>query len=76
VLADKLRSAGVQVIYVEYPQTEHAFDLLPPGVSPAAQASWYETERFLALLAIKPVATSVTPGANGTAVGQEVRSRT
>jgi acetyl esterase/lipase len=75
VLADKLRSAGAQVIYVEYPQTEHAFDLLPPGVSPAAQASWYEVERFLALLALKPVATSATAGVNGTAVGQKVESQ-
>jgi acetyl esterase/lipase len=35
---------------VEYPCTEHAFDLILPQFSPAAQASWYETERFLALL--------------------------
>jgi acetyl esterase/lipase len=64
-LAERLRYAGAQVIYVEYPQTEHAFDLLPPGASPAAQASWYETERFLALLAEKPEATPVKPSGNG-----------
>jgi len=49
-LADRLRGVGVPVVHVEYPCTEHAFDLILPQFSPAAQASWYETERFLALL--------------------------
>jgi acetyl esterase/lipase len=50
VLADRLRQAGVPVVHVEYPQTDHAFDLILPHLSPAAQAALYETERFLALL--------------------------
>lgn len=50
-LAQKLEAAGVPVVYVEYPQTEHAFDLILPQVSPAARAALYETDRFLALLA-------------------------
>lgn len=54
--ADRLRQAGVPVVHVEYPQTDHAFDLILPRLSPAAQAALYETERFLALLSTKPVA--------------------
>jgi len=36
-------------VYVEFPETEHAFDLLLP-CSPAAQAATCDTERFLALM--------------------------
>lgn len=61
VLADRLREAGVPVVHVEYPQTEHAFDLILPRLSPAAQAALYETERFLALLAIEPVTAEMGP---------------
>lgn len=50
VLARKLQEAGVPVVHVEYPQTEHAFDLILPKVSPVAQTSLYEVERFLALM--------------------------
>ncbi len=49
-LTERLQEAGVPVIYVEYPQTEHAFDLILPQLSPPAQAALYEVERFLALL--------------------------
>jgi len=46
----KLLQAGVPVIHVEYPQTEHAFDVaVLSRYSPAAQAALYELERFLAL---------------------------
>jgi hypothetical protein len=41
------------ILHVEYPQTEHAFDLILPQISPPAQAALYETERFLALLAAR-----------------------
>lgn len=51
ILNEKLRAVGTPVVYVEYPQTEHGFDLIFPQVSPPAQAALYETERFLALLA-------------------------
>jgi acetyl esterase/lipase len=54
LLADDLRQAGVPVVHVEYPQTDHAFDLILPQISPPAQAALYETERFLALLAAAP----------------------
>jgi len=46
----KLVQAGVPAVHVEYPQTEHAFDVaVLPRYSPAAQAALYELERFLAL---------------------------
>jgi acetyl esterase/lipase len=46
-----LLAAGLPSIYVEYPHTEHGFDLMFPRWSPAAQAATYETEHFLALMA-------------------------
>ncbi len=50
-LHQKLVQADVPVIYVEYPQTEHAFDVtILSRYSPAAQAALYELERFLALV--------------------------
>jgi hypothetical protein len=36
---------------VEFPRTDHAFDMFLPGFSPAAQAAMYDVDRFLALLA-------------------------
>ena len=45
-----LREAGVTSIYVEFPGTEHGFDLTSPKWSPSAQAATYDTERFLALM--------------------------
>jgi acetyl esterase/lipase len=47
----RLRDAGVPSVLVEFPHTEHAFDLVLPRLSPAAQAATYDIERFLALLA-------------------------
>lgn len=46
-----LRTAGTPAVYVEYPATEHAFDLFMQRWSPPFQASLYDTERFLALMA-------------------------
>ena len=45
-----LREAGATSVYVEFPDTDHAFDLIFPKWSPAAQAATYDTERFLALM--------------------------
>ena len=50
-LHEKLVAADVPAVYVEYPQSEHAFDVGLPRLAPAAQAALYETERLLALLA-------------------------
>ena len=49
-LVAKLKPAGVPTIYVEFPQTDHAFDLILPHISPSAQAARYDIERFLAVL--------------------------
>jgi acetyl esterase/lipase len=46
-----LIEAGVPSILVEFPNTEHAFDILSPKWSPATQAATYDVERFLALMA-------------------------
>ncbi len=50
-LHHKLVESGVPSVYVEFPQTEHGFDLLVPRYAPAAQAAVYDVERFLALMA-------------------------
>jgi acetyl esterase/lipase len=49
-LHEALRQAGVPSILVEFPDTDHAFDLYMPQISPPAQAAMYDMERFLALL--------------------------
>jgi acetyl esterase/lipase len=50
-LHHKLVQAGALVIHVEYPQTEHAFDVvILTRYSPANQAALHELERFLALV--------------------------
>lgn len=45
-----LRDAGVPAVLVEFPNADHAFDLLLPRIAPAAQAATYDVERFLALM--------------------------
>jgi acetyl esterase/lipase len=49
-LHQALQTAGVPSVLVEFPRTDHAFDLVLPQVSPAAQAAVYDVERFLALM--------------------------
>jgi acetyl esterase/lipase len=45
-------AAGVPTVYVEFPRTEHAFNLLsPPLPWPAGQAALYDLEPFLACVA-------------------------
>ncbi len=47
----KLVREGAPAVHVEYPQTEHAFDVaVLSRYSPAAQAALYELERFLAVV--------------------------
>jgi acetyl esterase/lipase len=46
----KLAECGVPAVNIVYPLTNHGFDLVLPKVSPSAQASLYEVERFLALM--------------------------
>jgi acetyl esterase/lipase len=50
VLYAKLLEAGVSVINVIFPLTEHVFDLLLPKISPPAQSALYDVYRFLAAL--------------------------
>jgi acetyl esterase/lipase len=49
-LQAKLMEANVPVVWIEFPHTEHGFDLLVPQISPVAQAATYDVERFLAML--------------------------
>ena len=49
-LHQALQASGVPSVLVEFPHTDHAFDLVLPQVSPVAQAAVYDVERFLALL--------------------------
>jgi acetyl esterase/lipase len=50
-LHQALQAAGVPSVYVEYPETDHGFDLVCPRWSPSARAATYDLERFLALMA-------------------------
>ena len=52
-LYTKLVEAGVPVIKVVYPWTDHAYDILLPQFSPPAQSALYDADRFLAILANK-----------------------
>jgi acetyl esterase/lipase len=46
-LHEALLDAGCSSFLMEFPDTEHGFDLYKPILSPAAQAATYVTERFL-----------------------------
>jgi acetyl esterase/lipase len=50
-LYQKLVEAGVPAINVVFPQTDHAFDLALPEISPVVQSALYDIDRFLALMA-------------------------
>ncbi len=49
-LYNALRRANAPVVYVPFPQCNHAFEAVLPRLSPPAQTAAYYTERFLALL--------------------------
>ncbi len=49
-LYDTLRRAKAPVIYIPFPNCNHAFEAVLPRLSPPAQTAAYYTERFLALL--------------------------
>ena len=44
----KLQSVGAPSALIDFPHTDHAFDLVLPQLSPSAQAAIYHIERFLA----------------------------
>jgi acetyl esterase/lipase len=52
-LVEKLHAAEVPAVCVIFPKAEHAFDLILPQWAPAAQASQYDVENLLALMACK-----------------------
>lgn len=45
----RLINANVPTVMHILPQTDHAFDLILPGISPPAHTEFYDVERFLAL---------------------------
>ncbi len=49
-LEAKLRGAGVPVVMHTFPQTDHAFDLIFPAISPSAHGAYYMVDRFLGLM--------------------------
>ncbi len=56
-LVRRLTAAGVPALCVEFPQTEHAFDVALGPLSqhsPPARAAMYDVDRFLALMAVLP----------------------
>lgn len=59
-LFNKLRKAGVPTALHVIPQTDHAFDLILPRISPSAHNAIYDVERFMAFMAGKPVPQTST----------------
>ncbi len=49
-LHTRMIAVGAPVAYLELPNTDHAFDLVLPRLSPPAQAAWFEVDRFLVLV--------------------------
>lgn len=49
-LCSRLEEEHVPVIMHLIPQTDHAFDLILPRISPSAHNCYYDVERFLALM--------------------------
>lgn len=48
----KLRSAGVPAVMHLFPQLDHAYDLLLPGISPSAHNTYFDVDQFLGLINI------------------------
>jgi acetyl esterase/lipase len=49
----KLIKNGVPTVLHIIPQTEHAFDLQLPALSPSARNAIYDVERFLGLMSVR-----------------------
>jgi acetyl esterase/lipase len=49
-LYSQLKEVGVPVVLHILPQTDHAFDLILPKISPSAHNAYCDVERFLALM--------------------------
>lgn len=48
ILQNRLLANKVKTVMHILPQTDHAFDLIFPGISPSAHNAYYDVERFLA----------------------------
>lgn len=49
-LVRKLQEAGVPVVSLVFPLTDHGFELATPSINPATRAMLYDLDRFLALM--------------------------
>lgn len=49
ILHARLEEEKVLTVLHILPQTDHAFDLIMPNISPSAYTAFYDVERFLAL---------------------------
>lgn len=65
-----LQAKGVPSVELRLPRTDHAFDLMLPEVSPAAQTAMYDVDRFLALMAAGVEWTNTSYPATGGSAGQ------
>jgi acetyl esterase/lipase len=60
-----LKEKDVPVAMHLLPQTDHAFDLILPKISPSAHNAIYDVERFLAIMTIRePVVESKSTAVN------------
>ncbi|MEQ1585836.1 MAG: alpha/beta hydrolase [Cyclobacteriaceae bacterium] len=55
-LYERLVREKVSTVLHILPQTDHAFDLQLPNISPSAHNAWYDVERFLAFMTTKEIA--------------------
>jgi dipeptidyl aminopeptidase/acylaminoacyl peptidase len=53
LLHSRLLAEKIPAVLHILPQTDHAFDLILPNISPAAHNALYDVERFLALVATR-----------------------
>ena len=56
LLYSALKEEGVPVFMHLVSQSDHAFDLILPRISPSAHNALYDVERFLAAMAVKQMA--------------------
>jgi acetyl esterase/lipase len=54
ILHSRLLDKKVPVVMNILPQTDHAFDVVLPKISPAAHNLYYDVERFLGVMAFLP----------------------
>ena len=60
-LRKRLKEEKIQTVMHVLPQTDHAFDLIMPKISPSAHNAIYDVERFLAIYTTESTITLNTP---------------